>query len=446
MESVNIIVGHSNMDLDCIGSIALSRYLFPGHTPVRSGRIHPVARNLYNLYEAYLDFSHPSDLKGFEIGEMVVLDTRSSDHVEEYLENRDTGTIQIEVFDHHPKSIRDIPGAIIHECRFGANTTQIGLLLMQANTRISQEDATIALTAIYADTGNFLHPNVCPEDLEVASFLLAQGAELSLIKGFLVPLRDKTQITLFHEVLNKIETRLIRGHKVQVCYLEMEEDSQGMGAVVEKVFEVENCEILFGFFFIRHSKRLLIIARNSCADIHLNEILADFGGGGHKQAASATIKTPEGFPVYETILAYLAGVLAPAACAGDIMTREVFSLKPDMNVMQASLFLEDVSHSSAPVVDSDGKVVGFLSLSDIMKARKLGKMMVPVTAFMTSRVVCARTDTTLREIEEILYHNNTGRLPITDEGKLVGIVTRSAYLAHMRAEGAKKRIALLCIG
>ncbi len=430
------------MDLDCIGSIVLAKYLYPGYIPVRSGRIHPVARNLYNLYENYLEFTQISDLKGQDIGSMVVLDTRSSEQVSEYFKCIGTKNVSVEVFDHHPSAEGDIPGALFHECRFGANTTQLAIELISRGIKISREDATIALTAIYADTGNFLHANVCPEDFKAASFLLGQGAELTLVKDFLVPLREKTQITLFHEVLNKIETLNIRGHRVQVCYLELIEDSQGLGAVIEKVFEVENSEILFGFFYFAGPGKILVIARNSCEEFHVNEILSDFGGGGHRAAAAATIKTTDGRFIYEKVIAYLGEVLSPAATAKDIMTRDVAFLRPDMSLLDASIFLEQVSHTAAPVVDESGSVVGFFTLKEIMKGRKLGKMQVPVSAFMTRKVVCVKPDTLLRDVEEILYMNNIGHLPVTSEGALIGIVTRSDYLNYMRGEIGRKKLAM----
>lgn len=430
------------MDLDCIGSIVLARYLYPGFIPVRSGRIHPVARNLYNLYESYLNFSKISDLKGQSVENIVIVDTRASDQVEEYFRSLDAENAKIEVFDHHPSDERCILGAVVHECSFGANTTQLVFMCIERNIHLSREDATIALAAIYADTGNFLHPNVCPQDLQAASFLLDSGAELSLLKDFLVPLREKKQIILFHEVLNKMETKIIRGHSVQLCYLELDEDTHGLGAVIEKVFEVENSEILFGFFFLTCNNRLLIIARNSCDGVNVNEILSDFGGGGHKQAASVTIKTTDGRMMYDKILSYLGEVLSPAATASDIMTKDVAFLRPDMSLLEASIYLEQVSHAGAPVLDEQGYIVGFLTLREIMKGRKLEKMKVPVSAFMIRSPVCVTPSTLLREIEEILYMNNIGHLPVLCEGKLVGLVTRTDFLNYMRGETGRKKLVL----
>jgi tRNA nucleotidyltransferase (CCA-adding enzyme) len=437
--AMKIIVGHGSMDLDCIGSIILARYLFPDHVPVKSHLVHPVARKLMNLYEHRLGFATTAELKGQVIERIVVVDTCSMSRIGEYIRGvQDPSSIEYEIFDHHPAEQRDIPATQIHEKPFGANTTQLGLELIAQGIFVEPEDATIALTGIYADTGNFTHSNVCREDFEVASFLLSQGASLTLVKDFLVPLREKQQIVLFHEILNKLEKRSIRGHEIQTCYMELEEDTQGMGAVIEQVFAVENGEILFGFFYFNKKAKLLVIGRNNNRQVNLNEVLGSFGGGGHRQAASATIKTAEGKLLAEQILGYLEVMLAPAATARDIMTETIDTLSEGMSLLEASMFLERVSHTGAPVCDADGHLVGFLTLRDIMKGRKSGQMHVHVRNFMCRSIVTAQPDTTVREIDEMVFENDIGHLPIIEDGHLAGMVTRGDLLAYKRDDRRRK--------
>ena len=395
---MNIIIGHGNMDLDCIGSIVMAKYLFPGYVPIRSGLIHPAARNVFNLYKDHLAFAEPSELKGREIEHVVVVDTRAEDKVAEFFKHFDAKACRIDVYDHHPMDGRDIPGAVIHECSYGSNTAFLCLELLRRGILPGSEDATIALTGIYADTGNFLHENVCREDFEAASYLLERGALLTLVKEFLVSLRESHQVTLFHEVLNSLEVRMIRGHRVHICFMQAEEENQGIGAVAEKVVEVENCNLFFGFFCFARKGKLLIIARNNQANVRVNEILADFGGGGHSQAAAATVKTEDCRALADRILAYLDQALAPAATAGDIMTREFGTLKPEMSLLDASLFFEESNQTGAPVLDERGSVVGMLTLRDIMKGRKAGQMKSRVKQFMSKNVVTAGSDLTVREV------------------------------------------------
>ncbi len=436
---MKIIVGHGNMDLDCIGSIVLARYLFPDHVPVKSYLVHPVARKLMNLYEDRLGFATTADLKGKAIERAVVVDARSMDRVEEYFRGVERPEdIEFEVYDHHPPEGRDLPAAVVHERPFGANTTQLGLELMERGIFVEPEDATIALAGIYADTGNFTHGNVCLEDFEVAAFLLSRGASLRLVKDFLVPLRERHQVVLFHELLNLVEPRVIRGHEVHVCYLELEDDAQGLGAVVEQVFEVERCEMLLGIFFFKPKGKALVIGRNANPGVDLGELLSGFGGGGHRQAASATVRTEDGRQLLEATLAYVEAMLEPAVAARDIMTSAVLTLSDGMSLLDASLRLEEASHTGAPVVDGSGALVGFMTLRDIMKGRKGNQMHVPVRTYMTRSVVSAPPSMTVKEVDELLFERNIGHLPILEEGRLVGIVTRGDLLDYKRHERVRR--------
>ncbi|MDC7124674.1 MAG: CBS domain-containing protein [Spirochaetales bacterium] len=436
---MKIIVGHTNMDLDCIGSIVLARYLFPDYLPVKSRLIHPVAMNLHNMYKNHLSFLNPKELDGKNVSRIVVVDTRTSGRISEYLSHIDNDDYEVEVFDHHPADSKDIPNAIINEKSYGANTTQLGERLMALGIRVGSEDATIALSGIYADTGNFTHQNVHKKDFEVASWLIDCGADLKLVSHFLQPLKRKLQISLFHQVLNTIEYKNIQGHFVITSYTELEEESKGINAVVEKIFEVENAGVYLAFFYIKKRKKLLIVGRNQKQNIRLNEIMAEFGGGGHHQAASAIIKTENAPLVYRNLLSLLDRMFSPAYTAADLMTEEVFTLKSDMSLMDASKELENASFTGAPVVNENGRLAGFLTLRDIMKGRRADQMRAPVKAYMTRKLVTINSSSTVREIDELMLENNIGHLPVVDDDAITGIVTRHDYLNFKRGE-RKRRI------
>ncbi len=425
------------MDLDCIGSIVLAKYLFPDYQPVKSRLIHPVAKNLNNMYQNHLAFLNAKDLEGEYISNIIVVDTRTSGRIAEYLKYIDNDDFEVEVFDHHPADEKDLPNAVIHEKPYGANTTQLAMELINKGIRVSVEDATIALTGIYADTGNFTHLNVASEDFEAASWLISCGASMELVSYFLQPLRKKFQISLFHQVLNSIEYRTIQGHFIITSYIGIEDESPGLNAVVEKVFEVENAEVYLAFFYIRKRKKLLIVGRNNKPFIKLNEIMAEFGGGGHHQAASAVVKTDNGRPIFERIIEHFEEILLPAYTASDIMTEDVLCIKDSVSLLDASKMLEDISHTGVPVLSDDNRVVGFLTLRDIMKGRRSGQMHSPVKGYMTRNLIFAKPDTTVREIDELMFEHNIGHLPVIDNEKLVGIVTRHDYLNFRRGE--KKR-------
>ena len=431
---MKIIIGHSNTDLDCIGSIVLARYLYPDHQPVRSGLLHPVAKRVQTLYHHRLNFLNPKDLKGESVDGIVIVDTRTRVRVEEFLRYLADNEYGVEIWDHHPLEESGFPDAVLHDLPCGANTSQLGAELMRRGVSPDPEDATIALSGIYADTGNFTHENVTTTDFEVASFLLESGASLKLVKKFLKPLSGSGQVTLFHELLNRLIYRRIHGHQIATCYWEVDEESEGLGLVVERVFEVENQDAIIAVFYFPKRKKTLLIGRNQKDAIDLHAIMRDFGGGGHAQAASANVKGEEGSAVFDRLLQRLELRLAEAATAADLMSSPVQTIGQTATLLQASLRLEEIGHTGLPVVSEGNLPVGFISLRDIMKARRAGQMHSPVKAFMSKKLVTASRKTTIREIERLLFDNNIGHLPIIDGGEIAGIVTRTDYLTFSRTE------------
>jgi tRNA nucleotidyltransferase (CCA-adding enzyme) len=430
---MQIIVGHSNMDLDCLGSIAIARILFPGFRALRSRLIHPVARSLYNLYADHLDLASVAELRGEKVDAVVVVDTRSLGRVKEFLPAAPPMP-PIEVWDHHPADSSDIPDAVIHEAPVGANTTLLGLEGMKRGIQLCAEDATIALTGIYADTGNFTHENVSLADFEVAGWLKGHGASIPLVKSFLQTLQGESQITLFHELLNRLTYQTVHGHLVVTTYMDMERQVGGLAAVVEKVFEVENPDAIFCVFSFARENETLIIARSQQRRLDVARVLGVFGGGGHPQASSALLKGEPGKKSFHALQACLKTMLTDAASAATIMSRDVVTILDTWSLKDASIFLEKADRSGAPVVNAGGELCGYLSLRDIVKGGRGSPMSVPVRSHMVRKVVAGTPMMSLREIENLFFSHTIFDLPIVTEGRIVGIVTREGYLRARAGE------------
>jgi tRNA nucleotidyltransferase (CCA-adding enzyme) len=431
---MRVIVGHTNMDIDCLGSLALARILFPGTQAVRSRLIHPVARNLYNLYADHLDMASVEDLSRQAVESMIVVDTRSRSRIREFLDVIDPLPPVIEVWDHHPADSSDIPGAAVHEDAVGANTTLLGMEAMARGVTLGMEDATIALAGIYADTGIFTHETVSRNDFKVSQWLLGQGASLTLVKRFLQTLKDGSQITLFHELLNHLIYQTVHGHLVTTVYMEMERQVGGLAAVVEKVFEVENPDALFAVFFFGRENETLIIARSQQKDVDVAHVMGAFGGGGHAQASSALLKGQPGRPTFHALQACLKTMLVDALCAETVMDRDVVTIPAGWSLREASLFLEKTDRTGVPVTDEAGKLCGYLCLRDVMKARRAGELDVTVRSHMMRKVVTGSRSMSLREIESLFFSHSIYDVPIVDAGRIVGIVTRDAYLKARAGE------------
>jgi len=425
---MKIIIGHGNMDLDCFGSIALIKYIYPDHQPVKSQFVHPSARKLYNLYQYRFNFLMPKDLAEEEIEHIVVVDTNAQNRVKEFFKYIEDFEGDIEVWDHHPNEGSLFEKATYISEPYGANTTLIGMELIKRGIKIEPEDATIALSGIYADTGSFLYENVTNEDFKVASYLIENGASIPLVREFLKILTEKRQISLFHDILNRLTYKYIKGHFIILSYIEIEEQVGGMAAVIEKIFEVERAEAIFCVFHVNKNKQNVVIARSNTDRINVNELLQQFNGGGHIRAASALVKDQSGMMVFAELEECLENSLKPALTASDIMETHVEVIRENMSLFEASIFLEKIGHTGAPVVSEKSDLTGFMTLRDIMKGRKNDQMQSSVKGYMSKNVITGTKDITIRDVEELLFKHNIGHLPIVQGRAIIGMITRTDYL------------------
>jgi len=420
------------MDLDCLGSLILVKKLFPDYVLVRSKQIHPSAYGLYNLYKEYFNFLEPKDLEKETIENIIIVDTSSAERVKEFFKCIYNSKPRITIYDHHPLENCDIQGAEVAGENLGANTSYLGKLAMERGITLESEEATIALTGIYADTGRLIHENVCREDMEVSAWLLDMGASLRLVKSFLETVKEDNQIMILNQLLMQVQNNLVRGHEILFSYLEIEENMPGLAPVVEKIMDIKNPDAYFAIFFFRKNKTVLLIARSQKELIDLHALLSPYGGGGHQLAASLLLRNQEGLRFYDSFLKYLEQSLPPATSARDIMTRNVFTINENNSIMNASMYMEEINHTGLPVLNNDGKLTGFLSLRDIMKARRASQMHAPVSAYMAKNVISSNPDITMREVERLFYKHHIGHLPLLEKNELSGMVTRWDLLQYKK--------------
>jgi CBS domain-containing protein len=113
-------------------------------------------------------------------------------------------------------------------------------------------------------------------------------------------------------------------------------------------------------------------------------------------------------------------IAAMTVTVRDIMTNEVSTVSPEMPVENAARTLFSQSISGMPVVDADGKLVGVITEFDI-----IAKEGATVADIMTTDVVTVSEDTDAETVAQILTSRRVRRVPVVQDGAVVGIVSRS---------------------
>lgn len=124
--------------------------------------------------------------------------------------------------------------------------------------------------------------------------------------------------------------------------------------------------------------------------------------------------------------------------AREIMTATVVTASPDTTVDDLATLLADNSISGVPVVDYLGRVVGIVTEADILTSRPGNRT---VESVMTKEVVAVSADETLQEIAFLLSMRRINRVPVLEEGKLVGIISRADVVRALAHKSAAARAA-----
>lgn len=113
----------------------------------------------------------------------------------------------------------------------------------------------------------------------------------------------------------------------------------------------------------------------------------------------------------------------PAMKVAELMTREVVSVAPGASLKQAARLLVENRISGLPVVDEAGVVVGVLSETDIVAAEAGGAHTL-VGQAMTTPPVTVEAHRLVVDGAKLMLADAVNRLPVLEDGKLVGILTR----------------------
>jgi CBS domain-containing protein len=116
--------------------------------------------------------------------------------------------------------------------------------------------------------------------------------------------------------------------------------------------------------------------------------------------------------------------------AETIMVKAVFFTRESTAAKDILHVLLSAQITGMPVTDSEDNVVGVITEFDLLKALQSGKDLrdKAVWELMTKGAITADVSATVSEIVNIMTEKNIHRLPITREGKLVGIVARPDIL------------------
>ncbi len=152
--------------------------------------------------------------------------------------------------------------------------------------------------------------------------------------------------------------------------------------------------------------------------------------------------------------------------ARDVMVAPVVTVKPSASVKEVAELLLENRISGVPVVDDEGKMLGIVSEGDLLHRSEAGTALRrswwltgltseetlaaeyakaharKVADVMTPKVITAAPDAPLHELAALMEANAIKRVPIVENGRLVGIVSRANLLRAVASARPRPEIPL----
>jgi len=197
------------------------------------------------------------------------------------------------VIDHH-LSEDDLEAMILKDSTAEATGTLILRAVRALGASLTEEIATGLLTAIAMDTGWFRHSNTRAGTMRAAAELIEAGARVDEIYRKLFERNTLGRLKLMGETLVGMRTEL--GGRVAYATI-TRDDLIRTGAIPQDSedlidFTVSLQGVEIGLLFIeqlRGGAKVSFRARNG---LDCSQLAGKFGGGGHRQAAGATLPGP----------------------------------------------------------------------------------------------------------------------------------------------------------
>jgi len=420
---MQIVTTHKNTDFDGFASVIAATLLFPEAMAVLPKNLNPNVKAFLSIHKELFLTHTAADVDLKAVDRLIVVDVNSWSRLDrmEPLENRNG--IEILLWDHHIEqgSIQASSSCIEP---VGATTTLLVRELKKKRKRLTPMQATLLLAGIYEDTGNLTFPSTTPEDAHAAGWLLERKADLIILSTFLKPAYSEKHKAILFKMLQNAERSKIKGHRISINKISIAGHVDSLAVVVRMAMEILNVDAAFGIFSEPGQGRCMVIGRGQTDGLDVGAIMRSMGGGGHPRAGSAQLKAVHPDAVEQWIRELIQGNQQSSVQISDLMSFPVSTVASQTTMEEVAMMLRHKGITGIPVVD-DGRLVGMISRRDFRRVRKDSQLKSPVKAFMSKEVLTIAPGNSPMRAAAIMVKHDVGRLPVVENGRVIGILTRS---------------------
>jgi len=435
MIAMELITTHLNADFDGLASMVAAHRLYPEARLVFPGSQEKRLRDFLAQSLLQLQFLSLREIDPRQVSRLVLVDTRQAGRIGTLAECLGNPGLELHLYDHHPATPDDLHGQLSVVREVGATSTIFSQIFRERGLTCSREEATLLALGIYEDTGFFLHSTTTAEDLEAAAWLMRQGAGLDTIGQFVTRELSTIQVGLLSDLIRATTTYTIEGIEIAVASITLPDYVDDFSALAGHLMALENLNVLCVLACM--GERTYFIARSRIPEVNAGLLARELGGGGHAAAAAATIKDLTLIEAEEKLILLLHRYVRPRALAREIMSAPVISAPPELPIQEANRLLTRYNITVLPVVASstdqtdtteNEPVLGLISRRVTEKAIHHGLGHLPLGDYMSTEVACLSPEATLADIQELIIEHRQRLVPVVENRRLAGVITRTDLL------------------
>jgi tRNA nucleotidyltransferase (CCA-adding enzyme) len=432
---MDIITCHTNADFDAFASMVAATKLYPEAGIVFPGSQERKVRDFINAFHP-AEIHRIRDVDLSKVKRLIIVDTRSPERIGPFsgLLSRTDGP-DIHVYDHHPEAGNDVRGSVEVIEDVGATATIFTEILKSRKLPITPMEATILCLGIYEETGSLLYRSTTERDLMAVAYLLKRGASLRIVADFVRVELSKEDLDLLNELLRSSRDLEINGIRIRIVKASREEYPGDAAHFAHRIMDMEDIDgvvVILGM-----QGKIVLVGRSRAPELDIAEVMKKFGGGGHPSAASATVAESPLEVVEDEVIKLLGSSVRHGKSARDVMTTPVITISWNDTVKNAESFMTRYGVNVLPVV-VNAKYRGIISREIVEKAIFHGFGRSTVSDFTTTDAQTVGPDTQVRDIERLMIEQNQRFVPVLDEDRITGAITRTDIL-RILYENALKR-------
>lgn len=428
---MEVITSHTNADFDTFASMIAAKKLYPRAHLAFSGSLEKGLKDAFESRRFPYNFERVKDIDLKKVTRLVLVDVRSPGRIGRFSEIINRPGLDIHIYDHHPPTDEDIHGSLEAIEPWGSTTTILTHIIRRKKIKLSHEEATVLMAGIYEDTGSLSYPSTTKKDFEAASYLLSKGADLRVVSDLLRKELTQDEVSLLNEFLNSSTTYTIGGFDVVIAEGYLEKYTGDIATLAHRMMEIGSLQSLF--LLADTQDRVHLIARSRVPGVDAGKIMRAIGGGGHPEAASATLKAMTLIEAKEKLLSVLRKNITPEKTAGEIMSFPPITVSPSAPLTRAIEVMLRYNINAVPAV-KDNKIFGVITRQVADKAAYHGLGESPVSDYMTVEFETVSADTSIDEIREKVIGHGQRLFPVLKGKKVVGVITRTDLLKLLQEE------------